>query len=136
MVEPVGTGEENSRLADVKLELAVSKFAATGKGFVCVFCHSRSSEKIWVHLRWVKGLHHLVRVDEADIAARSGQGVSTNWRFLLKTRSLTGAAALLDILQENSLMQGERKGDITEKILAVVFNVDGSRCCLPMKIRA
>ena len=63
VVEPVGTGEEETRLADVKLELVFSNFAPTCKGMVLVFCHGWSSEETGVHLGWVKGLHHLVRVD-------------------------------------------------------------------------
>ena len=101
MVEPIGTGEEDSRLADVKLELAVSKFAATGKGVVSVFCHSWSSEKIWVHLCWVKGLHHLVGVDEAVIATRSGGGVSRNWR--------SSAVATLGVAQATTSLHGRTR---------------------------
>ena len=80
MVESVSAGEENTRLADVELELVVPYFAATCKGVVWVLCHSWSSEETGVHLGWVKGLHHLAGVDEAVVAAWSGEVGSRNWR--------------------------------------------------------
>ena len=76
VVEPVGTREENSRLADVELELVVPELVSARKWIVCVFRHSRGSEEIRVHLCRIQRLHHLVGVDEAVVAAGLGGGFS------------------------------------------------------------
>ena len=52
MVEPVGAGEEDSRLADVKLELIVPEFVAAGKRIISIFCQSWGCEKRRVHVSW------------------------------------------------------------------------------------
>ena len=75
VVEPVGTGEEDSRLADVELEPVVTKLISTRQRFVCVFRHGWGSEEIRVHLSWVQWLHHLVGVDQAVVAAGFGEEV-------------------------------------------------------------
>ena len=72
LVEPVGTGEENSRLTDVELELVVSQLVGARQRIVCIFRHGRGSEERRSHLGWIQRLHHLVRVDQTVVAAGGG----------------------------------------------------------------
>ena len=97
VVEPVGTGEENSRLADVELELVVPELVAAQQWIICVFRHRWGSEERRVHLCRIQGFHHLVRVDEAVVAAGLRGGVPRNGG--------SGAVATLGVAQASTSLQ-------------------------------
>ena len=75
VVEPVGTGEEDSWLTDVKLELVVTNFVFARQRLFCVFRQRWGSKEVRIHFCLVQWLHHLVGVDQAVVAAGFGEEV-------------------------------------------------------------
>ena len=101
VVEPVGTGEENSRLVDVELELVVTNLVSARQRVVCVFRHGWGSEERRVHLCWVQRLHHLVGVDQAVVAAGLGGGDPGDRR--------SSAVAALGVAQATTSLHGRTR---------------------------
>ena len=101
VVEPVGTREENSRLADVELELVVTDLVSARQRLVSVFRHGWGSEEIRVHLCWVQWLHHLVGVDQAVVAAGLGGGDPGDRR--------SSAVAALGVAQATTSLHGRTR---------------------------
>ena len=99
VVEPVGTGEENSWLADVKLELVVPKLVAACQWLLCVFSHSWGSEERRIHLCRIQRFHHLVRVDQAVVAAWLGGGDPRDRR--------SSAVATSCVAQSSTFLHGQ-----------------------------